>query len=536
MNLRKLSEVAPPSTSRVKLAPEESIWHLTLDQIESGSARVSRRVYGPASEAASSSFKFDDGNVLYSKLRPYLNKVVCPDTYGIATTELVPLRPNPEELNREYLCFFLRSPGFVSWASAQVDGAKMPRMKMQAFWQYELPVPPLDDQIRIAHLLGKVEGLIAQRKEQLEQLDELLKSVFLEMFGDPVRNEKGWEKKPFSSLLLEIDSGKSPKCEARPATTDEWGVLKLGAVTKCTYIETENKALPENVPPSTRDEVKPGDLLFSRKNTYDLVAACAFVFTTRSRLLLPDLIFRFVFKPDAAVNPIYIWKLLTSESQRRVVQSLAAGAAGSMPNISKTNLRKVLLPIPPLELQDAFGSVVTRVESLKSRYQQSLTDLESLYSTLSQQAFKGELDLSRVPLPDAELQVPQTAVPVADPLPATPPTTITLPDTELLQAALDDRARLRDLLPFWLEAYRTQLMGADFSAQAFLATAQTRIAEQYPESDFALGIDAYEYVKAWVLDKIKSREIKQTRDIITLGGRKSFGNRVVLRARGSRRS
>ena len=173
-------------------------------------------------------------------------------------------------------------------------------------------------------------------------------------------------------------------------------MLKLGAVTSCYFQQNENKALPEDVKPQTKHEIKKGDLLFSRKNTYELVAACAYVFNTRSKLLMPDLIFRFVFKEDAEVNPIFIWKLLTADSQRNKIQSFAAGAAGSMPNISKTNLKKVLLPIPPLEVQNQFAAIVEKVEGLKSQYQQSLTELENLYGALSQKAFKGKLDLSRV--------------------------------------------------------------------------------------------------------------------------------------------
>lgn len=264
----------------------------------------------------------------------------------------------------------------------------------------EIELPAFDDQVRIAHLLGKVERLIAQRKQNLQQLDDLLKSVFLEMFGDPVRNEMGWNKTQFSELLLDIESGNSPKCEARQAVPDEWGVLKLGAVTHCKFVEAENKALPKDFSPSVRGEVKAGDLLFSRKNTYELVAACAYVFKTRAKLLMPDLIFRFVFKEGAEINPIFIWKLLTCDSQRKAVQSLAVGAAGSMPNISKANLKTVRLLTPPLPLQNKFATIVENVEAVKSRYQQSLTDLEALYGALRQKAFKGELDLSRVPLPE----------------------------------------------------------------------------------------------------------------------------------------
>jgi type I restriction enzyme, S subunit len=388
------------------------------------------------------------------------------------------------------------------------SGATVKGINQSELYALEIFFPSLDDQIRIAHLLDKVEGLITQRKQQLRQLEDLVKSVFGEMFGDPVRNNMGWGRKAFSSLLFDINSGKSPKCESRPASAEEWGVLKLGAITKCTYFDTENKALPENVSPSVRDEVKPGDLLFSRKNTRDLIAACAYVFTTRPKLLLPDLIFRFVFKDDAAVDPIYIWKLLTSESQRKVVQALAAGAAGSMPNISKANLKNILLPIPPLELQGVFGSFVRNVEHLKSKYQRSLIDLEALYGALSQQAFRGQLDLSRVPLPDTEPQKPHGATSATSSLPSDQGA-IDLPDTELLPAALYDQAPLQELLLFWLETYLTQLNGAAFSVKDFLGAVQTRIGELYPDDDFELGADAYEQVKGWVFAALASGRLTQ---------------------------
>ncbi|HKL86253.1 MAG TPA: restriction endonuclease subunit S [Treponemataceae bacterium] len=303
---------------------------------------------------------------------------------------------NEKVLSMKYLFYFMQT--YMDHLRRNAIGGIIKYIKIGHLTKAKIPLPPLDDQKRIAHLLGKVEGLIAQRKQGLEQLDELLKSVFLQMFGDPVRNEKGWEKKVFSELLQEIESGKSPNCETRPAENKEWGVLKLGAVTSCIYKDHENKALPMGVSPSQQNEVKAGDLLFSRKNTYELVAACAYVFSTQPRLLMSDLIFRFKFKEASIINPIYCWKLLSSQSQRKQIQSLAAGAAGSMPNISKTNLREVLLPVPPLPLQNKFAAIVEKVEGIKVRYQQNLGDLEALYGVLSQRAFAGELDLARIPV------------------------------------------------------------------------------------------------------------------------------------------
>ncbi|MGV8597366.1 restriction endonuclease subunit S, partial [Pseudomonas aeruginosa] len=208
------------------------------------------------------------------------------------------------------------------------------------------------------------------------------------------------------------------------------------------------------------------------------------------------------------------WKLLICDSQRKRIQSLAAGAAGSMPNISKANLKTVLLPIPPWPLQNQFATIVEKVEGIKSLYQQSLTDLEALYGALSQQAFRGELDLSRVPLPA------QSIAPVAIGDQATVPepvvqtvTAIHLPDTGNRLAALENSEARKALIAEWLEAYRQQLGDAPFSVQDFMVAAsdrltewlqavvedeavvdeqKNRLAESYPSNDVGLGVNDYE--------------------------------------------
>ncbi|MGZ8172612.1 restriction endonuclease subunit S [Methylobacter sp.] len=298
----------------------------------------------------------------------------------------------------KYLYLLLNSDKFEKDAIKNSSGAAQLNLSSKWVEEYNIPLPPLNDQIRIAALLSGVETIIATRKDNLRLLDEFLKSTFLEMFGDPVRNEKGWGKKEIGNLLFNIDSGWSPKCFARKAEANEWGVLKLGAVTSCIYDDSENKALPEDVIPKLENEVHVGDLLFSRKNTYELVAACAYVFKTKQHLMMSDLIFRLVIKDKNEINPLYMWKLLIDSRQRRIIQSLAGGAAGSMPNISKQKLKSTFIPVPPIELQNQFAAIVEKVESLKENYQKNLTELENLYGALSQKAFKGALDLSRVPL------------------------------------------------------------------------------------------------------------------------------------------
>lgn len=511
MNFRKLSEVAPPSASRNRPAPSETVWHLTLDQIESVSGRIDRRVYAPASEAASSSFAFDKGNVLYSKLRPYLNKVVCPDANGIATTELVPLRPNQSELNREYLCHYLRSPEFVSWASAQVDGAKMPRMKMKSFWAYEVPVPPLDDQFRIAHLLGKVEGLIAQRKQHLQELDDLLKSVFLAMFGDPIVNPHDFPVRRLSEFYVNPKEG--TKCgpfgsalkkeELVTSGVPVWNMDNIAAngqmvlpfrmwITAGKYNDLASYA------------VQDGDIIISRAGTVGKM--CVAHMNGQPAIISTNLI-RLRLGTD--LRPLHFVSLMLYCKGR--VGRLKTGADGAFTHMNTGVLDSLEFPYPPIELQDRFTEIVSEVERIKSRYRQSLSDFEVLYGSLSQRAFKGELDLARVPLPAAPTEREDTMA--SDPLSAqTPVPAISLPDTDLLLAALENRAQLEPLLRLWLGAYRAQLVDANFSVERFMAAAEIRVSELHPDSDFELGADAYEHIKEWVFESLNAGTLTQSLD------------------------
>ena len=254
-----------------------------------------------------------------------------------------------------------------------------------------IPLPPLAEQRRIAEVLDRAEALRAKRSKALAQLDSLTQSLFLDLFGDPATNPKGWPRVEFKELLSNIDSGWSPKCLDRPVTGKEWGILKLGAVTWCEYNPAENKALPPDVEPDAAIEVKRGDLLFARKNTYELVAACAMVRATPPRLLMSDLIFRLRLRSDAKVDSTFLHQLLIYPTKRRDIQKLAGGSAGSMPNISKARLETTAIEVPPISLQREFARQVTAVEALKTAHRASLTELDALFATLQHRAFRGEL-------------------------------------------------------------------------------------------------------------------------------------------------
>ena len=228
-----------------------------------------------------------------------------------------------------------------------------------------------------------------KRKEAIALTEDLLRSTFLEMFGDPVTNPKGWDTTTLGEVLTDIESGWSPKCDPREAKKEEWGVLKLGAVTYGDYNEAEHKTLLQEYVPRPEIEVKQGDLLFSRKNTYELVGASAYVYQTRPGLMLPDLIFRLCCK--AEVDSVYLWQALSRKTVRSQLTGLASGSSGSMPNISKSRLRTLTVPIPPLPLQQKYRSIAQGLRINQQRQEKNCELIEDLFNSLLQRAFRGDL-------------------------------------------------------------------------------------------------------------------------------------------------
>ena len=150
-----ISEVAPEEPSKERTTG--SVWLLNLDMIESNTGKIVGKVYEKDSNLLSVA-PFDEGNVLYSKLRPYLNKVVIPNEKGYATTELVPLRPKQELLNLSFLSHLLRSDDFVAYANGIATGTKMPRMPLNDLRKFNCILPPIEVQREfelIAHQADK---------------------------------------------------------------------------------------------------------------------------------------------------------------------------------------------------------------------------------------------------------------------------------------------------------------------------------------------------------------------------------------------
>ena len=244
----------------------------------------------------------------------------------------------------------------------------------------------INDKIVVKIDEGKYEKL---RKQIYDDVILFDKSQFIEMFGNPSINDKGWMIDKLSTVVTNIENGKSFICESFSRSGKYPAILKLSAVTYGIYNANENKALTDESLYVSSVEVKSEDLLFTRKNTPELVGMSAYVYNTEPNLMMPDLIFRF--NTNENINKIYLWKLINHDLFREKIKSLSNGSAKSMSNISKQRLMELNIPIPPIELQKQFADFVKQTDKLKFEMEKSLKELEDNFNALMQKAFNGEL-------------------------------------------------------------------------------------------------------------------------------------------------
>ena len=290
-----------------------------------------------------------------------------------------------DRLDRQYLLHYLKSDMMLSFIKEYATGSVRDNLKLADLGKLPINLRPVEEQRQIATTLDKIDDLIAKRRQQLDKLDELVKSRFIEMFGDPITNEMGWEKVQLSTCIESIDNGKSLVCDTSARQGNWPAVLKLSAATDGFYRPEENKAMLDENQFIEDAAVRAGDLLFTRKNTPELVGMCAYVYDTPSRLMMPDLIFRL--NTTNRCNKVFLWKLINHNLFRDCIRAIATGSAKSMSNISKERLLNLEIILPPAELQEQFAAFVTQTDKSKLAIQKSLDKLEILKKALMQKYF-----------------------------------------------------------------------------------------------------------------------------------------------------
>jgi len=254
----------------------------------------------------------------------------------------------------------------------------------------KIPLPPLDEQKKIAAILDAADALRQKDAQLIAKYNDLSQSLFLDMFGDPVTNPMGWKSTPFEKCLNDIIGGKSVGGDEHPIKDGEKAVLKISAVTSGYFNCLEYKVVEAANIPDTLILPYKGDLLFSRANTRELVGATCIVDADYSYLFLPDKLWKLDLMENRA-SAEYIRFLLTHEGFRSNLKKVATGTSGSMLNISKTKLKALKVPLPPITLQNQFAERIQAIEVQKQQAQAALQKSEDLFNSLLQRAFKGEL-------------------------------------------------------------------------------------------------------------------------------------------------
>jgi len=303
-------------------------------------------------------------------------------------TGSIRIRLNCPDIDIAYARQYLQQVSVGDWLKHNAKGVTMANLNTGIIRALPFVYPPLDEQRRIAEVLDRAEALLAKRRTALAQLDTLTQSIFLDLFGDPSENR--WDTVPISEYVAQFEGGKSLEADAGDMQTRH-RVLKISAVTGMKYRPEESKPLPDSYHPPIEHFVKPGDLLFSRANTPELVGAVAYVDETPANVLLPDKLWRFVWRKPIKVEPLFVWALFQTPAIRQEIQRRATGTSGSMKNISQEKLYGIRTLLPPLAIQQEFVRRSAAVESLKSTQCRSLTELDTLFASLQHRAFRGEL-------------------------------------------------------------------------------------------------------------------------------------------------
>jgi type I restriction enzyme S subunit len=280
-----------------------------------------------------------------------------------------------------YVGHFFKSKVYKNAIRKSVQGANINNLRNEHIDSLQIPRPSIADQIRIDNILSRAELLIHQRKESLRLLDEFLKSTFLEMFGDPVRNEKGFPRGTIRDLVDEVRYGTSKPASA----TGKYPYLRMNNITSNGYWDFSSlKFVDLDDLEKEKYIVNKGDLLFNRTNSKELVGKTA-VFTDDRQMVAAGYLIRVRTIPNKA-NPWYIWGHLNSDYGKKTLFGICRNIVG-MANINATELKNIKILIPPIDLQNNFAQIVERTEAIKTKYQESVQELESLYGSLSQTLF-----------------------------------------------------------------------------------------------------------------------------------------------------
>jgi type I restriction enzyme S subunit len=316
------------------------------------------------------SFKLSIGKVGIASVPLFTNEAIA----------ALPIR-DERRLDPVFLTWALQSINLASGLDRAAKGLTLNKAKLI---DVPIPLPPLAEQRRIATILDQAEALRAKRRHALAQLDTLIQYIFLDLFGDPAANPKGWPIVRIGDLLSSASYGSSEKAGA----TGEFPILRMNNITTTGKLDLEDLKYID-IKPSEHDRylVHDGDILFNRTNSAELVGKTA-IFRGAKPMAYAGYLIRL--RTNEKADPEFVSGVLNSRYGKRTLRGMCKSIIG-MANINAKEVQAIPIPQPPLSLQREFATQVSAVERLKASQRASLAKLDALFASLQHRAFRGEL-------------------------------------------------------------------------------------------------------------------------------------------------
>lgn len=334
-------DVARVASNLVNPADFQDHPHIAPNHIESGTGRLLPYQTVRDDGVTSSKHLFKPGQLLYSKIRPYLAKAVVVDFDGLCSADMYPV---DTELDHRYLKWWMLSPDFTRFAAGEQARTVLPKINKDALGRLPVPVPPLAEQHRIVDLLedhlSRLDAADAYLDACKRRLDALQRAVLADIYAGPTQT--------LASLASASGYGTSVKCvEDGPGDA----VVRIPNLVDGRIDLTDEKRVADAAVDVSSMKLRQGDLLIVRTNgSVDLIGRSAVVQHGIDAAFASYLI-RYRLRPDV-VRPEWVQAMLSAPQTRRRIESLAASSAGQY-NLSLAKLDPLKLPVPSLDAQDA---------------------------------------------------------------------------------------------------------------------------------------------------------------------------------------
>jgi len=385
----QLQEVADLNPSLdASPADDEAVSFLPMSAVDADGVDAIDTETRPFREVSKGYTPFITDDVLVAKITPCFENGKIAQAkptrrFGFGSTEFHVIRTHRSELDPRYLVYYLRQERIRKDGERKMTGSAGQRRVPEHFLaNLNIPLPPLPEQRRIAEILDKADALRAKRRAALAQLDTLTQSIFLDMFGDPATNPKGWPVHKIEEVA-EIVSGATPRTENDSYWDGDvnWVTPKELSGVEGMYIgATERRITREGLESCAASILSPGSVLFSSRAPIGHTAICIAPMATNQGFK------SFVPRPHL-LEPHFL--LFWLRLRRSFLEGLGTGA--TFKEVSKAVVARIELCVPPFDLQSQFAQRVVALDRIRSVQRTDRRQLEALFASLQHRAFRGEL-------------------------------------------------------------------------------------------------------------------------------------------------